>query len=139
MALLHTRIRVGVVMSNFIFTEGQTELIEALESGRYKQCKGRLYDPRTSGFCCLGVACVINGVPIASSYYRRISHTSGTLAATSKTKAVMNKLHLRNNLGCGFESRDSLAVLNDEGKSFKDIAQILRKEPEQYFSQGAES
>ena len=126
-------------MTNFIFTEGQTELIEALESGRYKQCKGQLYSPRNGGFCCLGVACVINGVPITSSYYRRDGFTSGTLSASSKTIAVMDKLHLRNHLGRGFKDRDSLAVLNDEGKSFKDIAQILRKEPEQYFSQGAES
>jgi len=125
-------------MSNFIFTKEQLEWIEALESGEYKQCRRKLYDPKAKGFCCLGVACVINGVPITSRYYQR-NGGANNLFSTAKTEAVMRKLHLRNGLGCGFKNRDSLVVLNDEGKSFKDIAQILRKEPEQYFSQGAES
>ena len=125
-------------MSNFIFTKEQLEWIEALESGEYKQCTQKLYDPETDGFCCLGVACVINNVPITSSYYRR-GDGAKNLSASSKTIAVMNKLHLRSDAGRGSSYRDSLAELNDFGKSFKRIAEILRKEPEQYFSKGAES
>ena len=123
-------------MSNFIFTKEQLEWIEALESGKYKQCTQKLYDPETGGFCCLGVACVINGVPIASGYYRR-SRTSQNLGASSKTRAVRDKLKLKSNMGGTFTSATSLAGLNDSGRSFKFIAERLRESPEQYFSEGA--
>jgi hypothetical protein len=123
-------------MSSFIFTKEQLEWIEALESGKYKQCSDKLYDPETNGFCCLGVACAINGVPITSNYYQRHGGAA-SLSNTTKTRAVMDKLHLRGELGDSDD--DCLASLNDNGKSFEDIAQVLRKMPEQYFSEGAES
>ena len=33
----------------------KTKWIAALRSGKYKQVTGTLYDPKTKGFCCLGV------------------------------------------------------------------------------------
>jgi len=125
-------------MSNFIFTKEQLEWIEALESGEYKQCRRKLYDPKTKGFCCLGVACVINGVPITSRYYQR-NGGANSLLSTAKTEAVMRKLHLRTSLGRAITDGSTLSALNDRGESFEFIAEVLRKIPEQYFSQGAES
>ena len=125
-------------MSNFIFTKDQLELIEALESGKYKQCTNKLYDPETGGFCCLGVACVINGVPITNGYYRR-SRIPQNLGASSKTRAVRDKLKLKSNMGATFNFSTSLAGLNDSDYSFKFIAKRLRESPEEFFTNGAES
>lgn len=35
--------------------ELKTKWVKALRSGKYKQGRGRLYDPDTKSFCCLGV------------------------------------------------------------------------------------
>lgn len=34
--------------------------VEALNSGKYKQCKGRMFDPSKTEYCCLGVACQLH-------------------------------------------------------------------------------
>jgi hypothetical protein len=38
--------------------------IAALRSGEYKQGYGKLYDSDTKAMCCLGVGCVVAGVPL---------------------------------------------------------------------------
>ena len=126
-------------MSNFIFTKEQLEWIEALESGEYKQCKSLLYDPETDGFCCLGVACKLNGVALEDARYRD-GCVDQNLSASLETKGVMKELHLRDANGAGGPDQDSLTSLNDyEGMSFALIASRLREAPEAYFSEGAES
>lgn len=45
--------------------------IAALRSGEYKQCKGRLHQVIRNhkdygGYCCLGVFCRVNGMPISA-------------------------------------------------------------------------
>ena len=126
-------------MSNFIFTKEQLEWIEALESGKYKQCRHVLYDPKTDGFCCLGVACKLNGVALEDDRYRS-GFADQNLSAFPETEDVMNKLHLRDANGRGGLDQDSLTSLNDyDGVSFPSIAARLRAHPEAYFSQGAES
>ena len=126
-------------MSNFIFTKEQLEWIEALESGEYKQCRSVLYDPKTDGFCCLGVACKLNGVALEDDRYRS-GFADQNLSASPETEDVMNKLHLRDANGRGGLDQDSLTTLNDyDGVSFRTIAARLRAHPEAYFSQGAES
>lgn len=37
--------------------------IKALRSGEYEQSTGFLYNPAQGGYCCLGVACNISGIP----------------------------------------------------------------------------
>ena len=127
-------------MSNFIFTKEQLEWIEALESGEYKQCREALWDSINKGFCCLGLACKLNGVAVDSDDFVSGCYDQ-TLNATLETKDVMNKLHLRNEDGESERSDQmSLVALNDlEDKTFSEIAAILRESPEAYFSQGAES
>ena len=126
-------------MSNFIFTKEQLEWIEALESGEYKQCRSVLYDPKTDGFCCLGLACKLNGVLLEDDRYRD-GCVNQNLSASLETTDVMNRLHLRDANGCGGPDQDSLTSLNDyDGVSFPSIAARLRAHPEAYFSQGAES
>jgi len=125
-------------MSNFIFTKEQLEWIEALESGEYKQCRSALYDPKTDGFCCLGLACKLNGVALEDVRYRD-AFVDQNLDASIETRGVRNKLHLRDVDGSGI-GQDSLTSLNDyDGASFPTIAARLRAHPEAYFSQGAES
>ena len=126
-------------MSNFIFTKEQLEWIEALESGEYKQCRHVLYDPKTDGFCCLGLVCKLNGVPIEGARYRG-GRVNQNLNAFPETKDVMKRLHLRDANGRGGLDQDSLTTLNDYDRaSFPSIAARLRAHPEAYFSQGAES
>lgn len=38
--------------------------VEALRSGEYQQGEGRLYNQYTNTHCCLGVLCVVAGLPI---------------------------------------------------------------------------
>ena len=126
-------------MSNFIFTKEQLEWIEALESGKYKQSRHVLYDPKTDGFCCLGLVCKLNGVPIEGARYRG-GRVNQNLNAFPETKDVMKRLHLRDANGRGGLDQDSLTSLNDYDRaSFPTIAARLRAHPEAYFSQGAES
>lgn len=43
--------------------EFKDKWIAALRSGEYKQGKMRLYRSEDNTYCCLGVACAINGIP----------------------------------------------------------------------------
>lgn len=88
--------------------------VAALRSGRYQQGKGRLRDPATNAFCCLGVLCDIGA---------RKAWDGGVYEGPL------------GNLGNGFLPTDVrdlakiparkqayLAALNDGGHSFSEIA-----------------
>lgn len=81
---------------------------EALESGKYKQCTGRLKDG--DSYCCLGVLCEINGVdmdksPVVSIY----SNFIGNILPPERYKKYYN--------------------LNDaKGLNFKEIAKVIRED-----------
>lgn len=110
--------------------------VKALKSGRYKRTTGTLRDKK--GYCCLGVACEIAvknkiieaGELTASDCYYYDGEENFL------PPAVITWLGLRDQKGT-FTPKNktdtSLDVLNDGGKTFKQIAKIIESEPEGLF------
>lgn len=84
--------------------ELKAKWVEALRSGKYTQGKDRLQ--RSGCYCCLGVLQVIHPIP---------SETDDELLdITEATK-----------LGLNFTAQAVLAAMNDEGRSFEQIADYI--------------
>jgi len=116
-------------------TDAQESWIQALESGKYNQ--GNSVLNRDNNFCCLGVACDLhkeNLTVTQPSEAKAVWYDGDNCYAP---EYIVGKLGLIDNVG---ESNDvdlkSLTVLNDEGKSFAEIAEILRSNPECYLISG---
>jgi hypothetical protein len=113
----------------------QEAWLQALESGKYRQTRQVLHDGE--GYCCLGVACVVEGVKPRQSTDGETFWFEDDFA--SAPDSVAQALKLR---GTDGERRDDsvewmLTRLNDYGKTFAEIAAIIREEPEQYFTGAA--
>lgn len=96
--------------------------IAALRSGKYQQGHGAL----RSGdkFCCLGVLCDILGTPITrvapSGVYNYEGHNN-YLPPQARNQAGMQTDNGR------IPRKDALANLNDDGKSFAEIADFIEQ------------
>lgn len=104
--------------------------VRALRSGKWQRTAGAL---RTGDkYCCLGVACEISGLGIWDRMGRYISGDSSDLRLP---KEVMEWLGMDSDDGqLDFGGTPtSLAVLNDSGKTFKQIANIIEKKAGQLF------
>lgn len=122
----------------------QKKWIKALRSGKYEQGEGALRDSYDK-FCCLGVACDIYddsrwGIPRVKtkSGYFEYFYRYGKKGRESEvaTKEVREYLGLRDGYGSRVDDPyGSLIEMNDEGKSFKRIANALEKNPERYFKE----
>lgn len=107
--------------------------IRALESGEYKQTKGVLHDG--VGWCCLGVACDVLGIRHAKADGRyQFDGVTGELP--SRAQGMLGLSHELPEVwrvnDDDEEILDSLAELNDTGKSFAEIAELLRQQPEDW-------
>ena len=97
-----------------------------MESGEYKQATHVLFDGE--GYCCLGVACEVVGG------FTPTANESSGLLLSGQSEEVMNKLKFYGSLGQGeLGLSKSLAGYNDKGKSFKEIAAMIRANPEDWF------
>lgn len=113
----------------------QLKWIEALESGEYKQGT-QLLRNLNDEYCCLGVACDLYGVPWSKglNYY----HINGIQNRLTDEVAEELKFY-----GCGGKHKDddenrALWMLNDcDDFTFKEIAQVIRNNPEHYFTESA--
>lgn len=135
-------------MATFKFTPIQQQWIGALKSGKYEQTtEGVLFDGK--GHCCLGVAArLMAGEPNYDSFHEEYSWDGDKqVLSYSLTK----QLGLFSPFGeSGEEERGitiydenkkdyvkiketSLAELNDNGFSFKAIAEVLTTYPDLYF------
>lgn len=105
---------------------------EALRSGRYAQGT-KLLRSEDDEFCCLGVAADIAGVEwhrgFGKCYYRSDAGFNSTIVLTSD---VAEKFGLADVQGsfCQEPGEMSLAILNDNGVSFEEIARVIEAEPE---------
>lgn len=103
--------------------------IKALESGEYKQGKGYLQQSNGK-FCCLGVACDLANktgvrkveivVDDNTCLPLKMQNFLGISGIGDFSKTVVYK-------GNGWES---LAGLNDDGMTFKQIAKVIRRKLE---------
>lgn len=117
--------------------------VEALRSGKYRQGKSSLRDG--DKFCCLGVACDISELgkwgPASESPTARAYIAAGNTYGSESylPAAVMDWLGLTTNCGehsCPDYPRTiplTLAALNDNGKTFEEIAALIESEPEGLF------
>jgi hypothetical protein len=114
-----------------ILTERQERWLQALESVEYEQTDGFLRDK--DGFCCLGVACDVmdkNGWDGNPFRYRNRN--------MNLPKEVMNYFGFYSESGLIKEEtaggdEKTLSGMNDNGKTFKEIAAFVREFPEMVF------
>lgn len=99
--------------------------VDALRSGKYRQATKQLRSG--DAFCCLGVACDISGLDRwRSAEMPFYLHENRMLPAeVQKWLGLSGKLG-----GYGVRIRTYLADLNDSGKSFAEIADIIESEPD---------
>ncbi len=111
--------------------------IKALRSGEYAQATGYLRTPE--GFCCLGVACDLLSLwrwelyPNAGggrSCYKFINPEDPDYwAGTSLPKRVQDAYCMINGDGrLDDDKLVSLANMNDEGRTFAEIADVIERE-----------
>lgn len=112
--------------------------VDALRSGKYQQGKGCLY--RDGKFCCLGVACeeaVKAGVEVEKycDDQGRISYDTVALTLPSSVRTWMglknNDPRVQTTLN-GIESKWFLSALNDGGKTFAEIADLIEAQPDDW-------
>ncbi len=95
--------------------EYKQKWIEALRSGKYKQCKETLFDG--VGYCCLGVLCEIGGLTRNESIY---SDEIGY-----KSEGELSISHL-NRFGLHGSEQSHLIDMNDDcNKNFLEIADYI--------------
>ena len=92
-----------------VLTKEQQNFVDVLRSGEYKQCKNALTnfseENKNTKYCCLGVACKLDGKSQEFIFNHRIGIES---VVPEYLKYVAYEL----------------VALNDEGKSFAEIADI---------------
>lgn len=89
--------------------------VAALRSGEYKQGKSNLYID--GKYCCLGVACIVAGM----------THDTidGDSLINNDIKFSIVPIVLHDSLGDNIGLR--LAIMNDNGKSFSEIADYIEE------------
>lgn len=113
--------------------------ITALRSGRYKQTTGYLKDEH--GYCCLGVACNIynkhfdNKVKMVKygSIFRFDTEEEILPCKVQKALSLASQNGAYKSDKLVASQLKSLAVDNDDGVSFKEIADIIESAPEGLF------
>lgn len=105
--------------------EVKAKWLEALRSGRYTQGKGALCC-RVNGvqqYCCLGVLCEVLQVPAISSVgsnFTSYSDADGLLPDIAVRLAELNEFD-------PVVAGKGLAALNDLGKTFTEIADLIEE------------
>lgn len=128
--------------------ENAKKWVEVLKSDRFKQARHVLHNVDEDSYCCLGVACQLAieaGVSLKQRDFFSESDGANITAYgdndnfTSLPEEVQNWLGLDTDVGMLPRPNDitrleeSLAGLNDTGKTFADIAAIIESEPEGLF------
>jgi hypothetical protein len=113
--------------------ENRRKWIEALRSGKFKQCKQVLRKQNGShiSFCCLGVATEISGLcTVDGNFY--LDETEALSYSALLPPCVQDWLNITTIEGRYIDkdgSANFLTVNNDSGKSFDEIADIIESNP----------
>lgn len=105
----------------------KTKWLEALRSGQYQQVKGVLRhsdSANSQGYCCLGVLCDIYSKETATPWVGDsfLGHTCVLpLEIIKRCDISINQFG-----GLGL-LQDSLSQMNDHGKTFNDIADVIEE------------
>lgn len=115
-----------------MLTENQTRWLAALRSGDFKQGHSYLRTCKDE-FCCLGVAAEMFK-PDDLEPEPRGALLAYDGEACLAPQYVVNTLNLRDFLGSARDpSEYALSSMNDAGKTFAEIADIIEANPEEYF------
>lgn len=114
------------------FNKSQEKWLEALESGEYKRCTSQLCEVNIKTgeekYCCLGVACELM-VGKKKQYRDEDSSIKSYDGEECFLPGyVAKKLRFKEN------SQQELTCMNDNGKTFKQIAKYIRNNPEKVFN-----
>lgn len=124
------------------FTSEQEQWLQALESGKYSQCKDKLWKelkPNKKSFCCLGIAHQLfdpsninmNPCPLENQY----SH-GGVLGEELRKRMFFKGAEGDISPVIVFKGEyyHNLASMNDNGVNFKQIANMIRQKPWKVFT-----
>lgn len=106
--------------------------VAALRSGKYKQGTGQLRENKGNTFCCFGVLCDISKIgrwsaPKILPYLRQKYNYSYKQNTAVLPKEVMKWANLKTGNG-GYDAYlPPLAIKNDNGATFEDIADLIEK------------
>jgi len=126
-----------------MLTELQEKWLQALESGEYEQCRERLFD--SVGYCCLGVAVKVMGYEFEcngeflgekqclTNYLEIGLHDNEGFPDRTYASSIRDFIASEFKLKVG-QPGLPLTALNDNGLTFKQIAQVIRKFPQAYFT-----
>lgn len=119
--------------------------VQALRSKKFTQAHGRLHRVHPdswgkAGYCCLGVLCElaredgvveadVHNVPGAYGTYGTTDDFSNNWSTVGLPKAVMDWSGMKSD-GGRIGGDGSLAGLNDTGKNFEEIADVIEREVE---------
>ena len=116
--------------------ENAKKWVEALRSGKYEQGIGFLED--NNKFCCLGVACRL---ALSDGIGTRTENEDGDVRYGNESgvlpESVKRWLGLATVAGDFYREEggsNDLTYLNDAGRSFSEIADLIESEPEGLFA-----
>ena len=118
-----------MVEKSYKFNKLQEAWLKDLETTRAKQGPGYLHS--TSGWCCLGRACYVAGLEGKETSYG-LYEFGPEKFFSGLPYSLRVKLKLKTTYGDpkDIDMFKGLYILNDDGYSFKEIAKILRENPE---------
>src|SRR4249919_4235800 len=101
--------------------------LKALRSGGYDQANGTLYDPATQSFCCLGVMqhCLSRGKVEVDSKYSASFEGLPTSKWCKRQGIELEHMDIEYPID---PLMDKLIAMNDGGRSFAEIANVIEKE-----------
>lgn len=97
--------------------------LDALESGEFVQGKHQLHNTFSNTYCCLGVFCKLKSIP---TLQYNMPEQLGIEGQKKIPKCLLGKYDDGRPMSkVSFAAK--LARMNDDGKSFKEIAKYIRK------------
>ena len=119
-----------------MLTEPQKKWLAALRSGEFQQCQGQL--SKDGGYCCLGVACEIFREELSLEKHELTSRNGYSYNESYQYLPEKVREYLALNTIQGFFRKkdgkcEYLSNLNDNGKTFKEIADIIEENADQIF------
>ena len=121
------------------FTDAQRLWIDTLKTTDKKQGRVYLHHAKADTWCCLGIACDLF-VPQSE---RKLDEETGAEEFDGKDVRLPSKvqdlLGLHSMFGDSVQGDlRAISAYNDSGMSFREIADLLERNPECYFVKGAE-
>lgn len=111
----------------------QRKWLKALESGKFAQGTGDLR--KGDAYCCLGVAAELFKTPATNVHVTSFGKYEYDGRFSVAPTFVIGALGLFTGVGDMRGGGCKLAVMNDDGRTFAEIAEHIRKNPANYFAE----